>query len=248
MSDSGHTISVGTIEGDIILLKKQNQLEGKEAETLVQGNINEYVAPLKQSSKKEVIKKLFTKLPGKLKYTSSVSVNDISKQQSESNSELRFTKTAKWSSTVLRGHKDSVNVIVVSSDDSWIVSSSDDSTVQIWDEKNVSVRSVSIAADGMFIVSDSWDKTVRIWEPESEKWKSTALHGHENAVQAVVITPDGKRIVSGSSDNIVRVWAVENDEWRSTALRGHDGSVTSVAITSDGIRIVSGSNVNTVRV
>ena len=78
----------------------------------------------------------------------------------------------------MNGHSSYVHSVAISPDNKYIVSVSDDGTIEIWNFENGeeiktlnghngSVRSVAISLDSKFIVSGSWDKTIKIWNLES---------------------------------------------------------------------------------
>ncbi len=68
--------------------------------------------------------------------------------------------------------------VSISSDNKFIVSGSEDTSIRIWDrESGIQIKelkghnrwtnSVAISSDNKFIVSGSYDKTIKIWERES---------------------------------------------------------------------------------
>ncbi|KAF9471633.1 WD40 repeat-like protein [Pholiota conissans] len=130
------------------------------------------------------------------------------------------------------------STIALSSDGKYIVSGSEDRTVQVWD--------ASTGEELKRIVSGSSDRMVRVWDALTGK-KLMVLEGHSDYVRSVAFSSDNKQIVSGSLDGTVRVWDASTGE-EPKVLEGHTHFVWSVAFSSDNKQIVSGSEDRTVRV
>jgi len=158
---------------------------------------------------------------------------------------------------MLEGHTSRVTAVVVTPDDRYVVSSSADHTLRVWDlatgqtkttlQGHTSrVSAVVVTPDGRHVVSRSWDNTLRVWDLATGQTKTT-LQGHTSRVWAVAVTPDGRHVVSGSADHTLRVWDLATGQTKTT-LQGHTTSVWAVAVTPDGRHVVSGSWDNTLRV
>ena len=116
----------------------------------------------------------------------------------------------------LTGHFESINSVAFSPDSRYVVSGSEDHTIQLWDivsgahlntleGHSDSVESVSFSPDGRCIVSGSYDKTIQLWDAVSGAHLNT-LEGHSDTVDSVSFSPDSKFIVSGSWDNTLQLW------------------------------------------
>ena len=90
-----------------------------------------------------------------------------------------------------------VRSLVITKDDKYIISGSNDSTVRVWNflkkteetafiGHNSSVNCVAVTNDNKFVVSGSDDESVRIWDFE-EKREFAVLNGHTCYVYSVVI-------------------------------------------------------------
>ncbi len=156
----------------------------------------------------------------------------------------------------LEGHTAGMTAVALSADGRFIVSSSADRTVKVWDSASRrllrslaghtdGVRAVAFSPDGRFIVSGSADGTVKVWDA-SDGRLLRSLEGHNREVNAVAVSPDGRWIVSGSEDHTLKVWDAASGRLLRS-LEGHTGSVEAVAVSPDGRWIVSGSEDHTLK-
>jgi len=129
----------------------------------------------------------------------------------------------------LNNHTERVNSAAFSHDDIYIVSGSDDKSVQVWiastgvelqqlNGHSGPVFSVAFSHDSTHIVSGSADKSVWVWNTLTGA-ALQKLHGHSDFVRSVAFSHDSTQIVSGSDDKSVRVWSriYHENLWTSTA-------------------------------
>jgi WD40 repeat protein len=162
----------------------------------------------------------------------------------------------------LRGHRQDITGVAVSNDpkNRYIVSSSEDGTVRVWEratryERRVlrhpgPVRAVACnptGAPGHLALSGAVDGVARIWDLNSDSEQPLReLKGeHRGSVTCVAFSPDGKLCATGGVDRTVCVWDTETGALRCKAL-GHRGDVTSVQFLPDG-RLLSASRDKTYR-
>ena len=161
----------------------------------------------------------------------------------------------------LRGTNDKseslINSIVVSSDNSSIISGSVDKTIRVWDiltgrerikldGHTGAVTCVASSPDGSRIVSGSEDSTVIVWYASTGKEPPTAI-GHTSTINSITFSNNGKFIISGSNDETVRVHLISTGD-EKLRLFGHTGAVRSVATTVSDQQILSGGDDSFVRV
>ena len=150
----------------------------------------------------------------------------------------------------LTGHTGWVNGCAVSPDGTWIVSTSSDQTLRVWDAAtgeclrtltgHVSwVNGCAVSPDGTWIVSASGDRNLRVWDTASGECLHT-LHGHTNSVTWCAVSPDGTWILSASRDRNLKVWDAASGDCLRT-LTDHTYRIEGCAISPDGHRIVSAS-------
>lgn len=140
--------------------------------------------------------------------------------------------------------------------DLYVVSGSNDSTVQIWKlttSDNILtcrghtswVHAVAWSTDGQHIASGSWDNTVQIWDVTNGS-RLLTYREHTKNVNTVAWDPDGVHLASGGHDQTVQVWDATSGEQIYT-YRGHTASVNCLAWSPQGKRIASGSLDQTVQ-
>ena len=155
----------------------------------------------------------------------------------------------------LQAHTGRVYTTIITSDNKYIISCSEDYTVRVWNLKHATqeavlrghtnvVFAIAITTNNKYVVSASGDKTIRIWNLQT-KVLEAILEGHTSVVVSIAITSDNKYIVSGSYDTTVRIWSLQYKNMVAT-LKGHTGSVLAMALTSDNKYIVTGSDDSTV--
>lgn len=109
----------------------------------------------------------------------------------------------------------------MSSDDSRIISGSDDTSIKIWDVASGvciqtldghkrPVTSVCISSDTCYVASGSSDNTVKVWDVASGRCLHTLI-GHTNNVNSVYISWDGRYVLSGAYDKTMRLWDLLTD-------------------------------------
>ena len=120
-----------------------------------------------------------------------------------------------------KGHTGYVTSVAISSDNTFIISGSEDATIRIWDIESGDctkilggqkdrVQSVALSNNNEFIVSGSWDRTVRLWNLKTGGHVADVktFCGHTSlVVNSVDISPNNNYIVSsGGKDETARIW------------------------------------------
>ncbi|KAF2257716.1 WD40 repeat-like protein [Lojkania enalia] len=167
--------------------------------------------------------------------------------------------TDSWSLCLqtLEGHSEAVGFVALSSDSKWLVSSSYDKTIKIWDpiSGNCSqtlkghddlVSSAVFSPDSKTLASASYDNTIKIWDPVNSICLQT-LEGHNGWVNSVAFSHDSRWLASASHDKTIRIW--NTLDWVCLKiLMGHNGTISFVAFSHDSKRLVSASRDKTVKV
>ena len=120
----------------------------------------------------------------------------------------------------LEAHTRNVTDIVITSDNKYIVSVSEDRTLRIWDllskrqecilrGHTYSIYCIAITSDDKYAISGSCDKTIRVWNLQ-DKIQESVLHGHTEQVDFVKLTNDDLYLISGSHNTNFRIWNLQN--------------------------------------
>ncbi|MGK7893173.1 MAG: CHAT domain-containing protein [Xenococcus sp. (in: cyanobacteria)] len=158
------------------------------------------------------------------------------------------------------GHSDLVRDIAFTPDGQYLVSSSNDRTVRLWDIKNGQilhlfkghkerVKSVKVSENGKNIISGSADSTVKIWDIRTGnclKTINTSLNP-KTILNAIVINQ--KLIATGSTSvqGTIKSWDLNTGEMKDAVKAAFSG-IRSLAISHDGKTLVSGSGGKTIKV
>ena len=163
----------------------------------------------------------------------------------------------------LEGHGNFIECIALSPSADWVLSSSWDKTLRLWNLKTGDVISkfvghtgdvlcVALSPGGKVVASGSRDKTVKLWSVRGEcTFTSPESESHDGWVTDVkFVRTDGSAendfvIATSGSDAKVKVWrfTVINSvvDGRVTAtLDGHTGPVQSLTVSPDGSLCASG--------
>jgi small GTP-binding protein len=155
---------------------------------------------------------------------------------------------------VFKGHKDAVESLSWSADQSRALSVADGA--RLWDVETgrcmrvfkghtKTVWCAAWSSDQRCAVTGSSDETVRLWDVLTGRCLRV-FEGHTDAVRCVAWGADLRRILSGSADKTVRLWDLETRRCLRV-FEGHAISVWSVAWSADQRRALSGSADSTVR-
>jgi len=152
------------------------------------------------------------------------------------------TSVKLWSTTgqeVQRfaGHGSRITDASFSPDGKFIVSTSFDGTVRLWDphqeetvtsiaEHDEGITSLDFSSDGKTLASSSRDGSITIWDSDNRPLKT--FEGHSDGVNSVKFTTDSANLISASDDKTIKTWTLEGE--LVTTLREHKSQVKSLSI------------------
>ena len=158
-------------------------------------------------------------------------------------------------------HSDYVRCIAVHPSQPFILTSSDDMTIKLWNwdkawscqqvfegHTHYVMQIVINPKDNNTFASASLDRTVKVWQLGSTSPNFT-LEGHEKGVNAVDYYHGGDKpyLISGADDRLVKIWDYQNKTCVQT-LEGHAQNIASVTFHPELPIILTGSEDGTVRV
>ena len=114
------------------------------------------------------------------------------------------------------GHSEGISSMAFSPDGKYIVSSSLDQTLHIWDIErsrelrtfsgiNRGIISVAWSPDNLHIVSGAWDGSITIWDVNNADIIKS-FPAHHGAVSSVIYDNKGEQILSGGFDGSIKLW------------------------------------------
>jgi len=139
----------------------------------------------------------------------------------------------------------------------WVVSSSDDCTINLWDWESgkyirsmrghtSAVQDLDFDDEGERLASCSADMSIKIWDMTDDNFKCVrTLQGHDHNVCGVRFLSD--LLISCSRDTTIKMWDM-NSGFCMKTLQAHDEWVKCIAVSACGTLIASGSMDKSVRV
>jgi len=152
---------------------------------------------------------------------------------------------------ILNALHNKVKAISFSLDGKFIVLSSQDGRLQIWDSQGSEIigldgltSGAEISPDGRTIVLGSHE-VIQVWDMDGRKLRHT-LRGHTQDVKMLVMSSDGNTVISSSEDGIICKWDVKTGRLLHT-LAGYAGDVQTLTLSFDGSILISGADDNIIR-
>lgn len=157
--------------------------------------------------------------------------------------------------TLFQGHSGPVYAASFCPVGDFILSSSADSTIRLWNTKlnanlvcykghNYPVWDVQFSPMGHYFASSSHDRTARVWSMDRIQ-PLRIMAGHLSDVDCVQWHANCNYIATGSSDKTVRLWDVQSGECVRVFV-GHRGMILSLSMSPDGRYMASGDEDGTI--
>lgn len=155
---------------------------------------------------------------------------------------------------LLSKHKQPVSDVVLSCYGDYLLSTSWDKTMRLWDvQQGESFRTFvghtgdvnggALSADSRQIISCSRDKTIRLWNTLGQQKYTLNENQHTDWISSVRFSPETEKalVVSCGWDKLTKVWELKKGKIVYDFC-GHTAPVNSVAISPDGSLCASGGH------
>lgn len=140
--------------------------------------------------------------------------------------------------TNLRGHEQRVNEIAVTSDDKFIVTSGEDSLINVWNSVNLDCLQtlkmsdkgpscLALTPDDKYVIGSA-KSSMGVWDVVSGE--AVQRFYNDSLVTCLATSSDGIHIVTGGDDGVVRVWRIVNGT-KEKSFHGHEGKCTCFVVT-----------------
>jgi predicted NACHT family NTPase len=151
----------------------------------------------------------------------------------------------------------SVNAIIISNDNRYLLTAHEDSAIIIWDrdsgveqqkliENHSRVNCLVLSADNQSLYSGSGDGIIKEWKLTDGIYKISpcTFEKCSDSINHFALSTDGKLLYSGSDDHTIKKWKLADGSCQDT-FEGHKGSVRAISI--DGEFLYSGSDDHTIK-
>uniref|UniRef100_A0A8C0GJ93 Apoptotic peptidase activating factor 1 n=1 Tax=Chelonoidis abingdonii TaxID=106734 RepID=A0A8C0GJ93_CHEAB len=167
-------------------------------------------------------------------------------------------KVLKLSNRVFKsrtGHEKSVQHCQFTSDGRTLISSSDDSTIQVWNwqsEEYIFLKGHKEAVknfrllENSRLLSWSFDGTVKVWNICTGIIEEDFVC-HEDAVLSCAVSPDATKFSSTSADKTAKIWSFESSSVLHE-LHGHKGCVRCCTFSFDNKFLATGDDNGEIRI
>merc|ERR1719330_1963960 len=159
-------------------------------------------------------------------------------------------------------HSDYVRCIAIHPSQPFILTSSDDMTIKLWNwdkawacqqvfegHTHYVMQIIVNPKDNNTFASASLDRTVKVWQLGGSTTPNFTLEGHEKGVNCVDYYHAGDKpyLISGADDRLVKIWDYQNKTCVQT-LEGHAQNIASVSFHPELPIILTGSEDGTVKI
>ncbi|XP_068951171.1 apoptotic protease-activating factor 1 [Petaurus breviceps papuanus] len=153
------------------------------------------------------------------------------------------------------GHEKAVRRVQFTCDGKTLISSSDDSVVQVWNwhsEEFVFLTAHQEPVKDFRLLRNSrlltwsFDGTVKVWNILTGKVEKDFVC-HRSTVLSCDVSPDGTKFSSTSADKTAKIWSFESQS-PLHELRGHEGCVRCSVFSGDSTLLATGDDNGEIRI
>eukprot|EP00550_Attheya_septentrionalis_P005774 CAMPEP_0198282502 /NCGR_PEP_ID=MMETSP1449-20131203/2292_1 /TAXON_ID=420275 /ORGANISM="Attheya septentrionalis, Strain CCMP2084" /LENGTH=568 /DNA_ID=CAMNT_0043978767 /DNA_START=177 /DNA_END=1883 /DNA_ORIENTATION=- len=130
-----------------------------------------------------------------------------------------------------------------------VATSSNDSTVRVWDTSSGAMRATLRGGSGHammgcdivggLVVGCASDKSCRVWKLSTQRMIHQ-LVGHGNKVTCARLISGGKEVLTASADRSIKLWDISRNTYRQTTTLRHSSTANCLDVSYDTKTAVSG--------
>ena len=145
----------------------------------------------------------------------------------------------------LVGHKDDINGVAISLDQSTILTYSKDNTARIWNDQGQfiamltehtgSILDAIFSSDGQYIITRSQNKEVGLWNISGDLITNKT---HDAFVYDIAVSNDNDLIISTTADGQIHLWNIKGEV---KTKKAHDNAVFAIKIAADSQHFLTAS-------
>jgi len=156
----------------------------------------------------------------------------------------------------LTNHKTGIKDISISSNERYLLTSSWDSEVILWDLKDFSFNHITKSVEGSttndicfapdnskFAVVSEFSEVATIFDLTGNEL--AILRGHTSLIWSIQFSPNSEYVLTTSDDGTARLWNMKGIEMM--ILKGHNSQIFSANFSPDGKKVLTTSSDGTVR-
>ncbi|XP_061495490.1 apoptotic protease-activating factor 1 isoform X2 [Rhineura floridana] len=153
------------------------------------------------------------------------------------------------------GHREAVQHCQFTSDGKTLISSSDDSTIQVWNwqsEECILLKGHKEPVKNFHLLkhsrllSWSFDGTIKLWNTVTGELERDLIC-HEDAILSCAVSPNATMFITTSADKTAKVWSSESSSVLHELL-GHKGCVRCCVFSVDNKLLATGDDNGEIRV
>jgi WD40 repeat protein len=150
---------------------------------------------------------------------------------------------------ILKGHKENITSLALSSDGKKLVSGSGDDSLLVWNldtgkpvlkiemDNEYDVTSVLFHPDGKSVFAGDGEGLITQWDISTGESLRT-FDGHKRAITDMILSSDGNTLISASQEQHLRFWNVKTGK-EMFALNDHRDEIINLALSADGQKFLS---------
>ncbi|KAF6066771.1 Target of rapamycin complex subunit LST8 [Candida albicans] len=161
------------------------------------------------------------------------------------------------------GHKNNVTSLQFQADNKWMVTSSEDGTVKVWDVRSPSVQrnykhqcpvnEVVIHPNQGELISCDQDGNIRVWDLGENSCTHHLIPEDDVPINSLSVASDGSMLVAGNNKGNCYVWKMQNQRDATvltpvTKFRSHSKYITRVLLSTDMKHLATCSADHTARI